>query len=375
MAISDEALQHGDQRADDLALGLGFGVTGEAGGRAAGRAVRRRSGARYRRAGPGSWRGASRRDGWRCRGGIAADESERDRAVDGSEDGRRPGPEAFEQAAKLIGESDALSDQVVAAADQGAQRLDLVGGGHQGAEAVAVGAQDVGQHVSVARIGFAAGGAVRGRQALTTLGWIGMTGCPASSRASTIRPDGRSMAMGSSAGGAIRGAWQPCQPGPPHRGAPRCGRRPDRPVDDTDGVGFTAPVQTSVKWHVLISLGCGRLTRAGRSCGSLTDRRSGWQALALHPVVRRGLPAPAVRRVSCGPSSGERRWPSRQMLGLADTNAATRFRIFHSEGAPVSTPRRDGGFCPGSRVPSAPNLYAIPDNYPLPTSKSLLCGE
>jgi hypothetical protein len=52
--------------------------------------------------------------------------------------------------------------QVVAAADQGAQRLDLVRGGHQGTEGMPVGAQDVGQHEGIARIAFAASGAVAG---------------------------------------------------------------------------------------------------------------------------------------------------------------------------------------------------------------------
>jgi len=90
-------------------------------------------------------------------------------------------------------------------------------------------------------------------------------------------------------------------------------------VNNADCVGAGAPVQTSVTWLMLTSLGCDKLTRAGRSCGSLTDRRSGWRALALHPVVRLDLPAPAARLVSCGPSSGERAWPSRQELGLPDT--------------------------------------------------------
>src|ERR1700712_2345733 len=109
-------------------------------------------------------------------------------------------------------------------------------------------------------------------------------------------------------------------------------------IDDADGVGGAAPVQTSVKWHVLTSLGCSRLTRAGRSCGSLTDRRSGRQARALHPVVRRYLPAPTVRLgLSRAVHAASTRWPSRQRLGPADTKAATRLRIFHSEGAPVST--------------------------------------
>jgi len=57
------------------------------------------------------------------------------------------------------------------------------------------------------------------------------------------------------------------------------------------------------------------------------DRRFGRQALALDPLIRLGRPAPAVRRVSCGPSAGKRAWPSRQILGLLK---ATSLRGFAS---------------------------------------------
>ena len=39
---------------------------------------------------------------------------------------------------------------------------------------------------------------------------------------------------------------------------------PTSAVDDADGMAGAAPIQTSVKWHVPTSSGCGRLTRAGR---------------------------------------------------------------------------------------------------------------
>ena len=90
-------------------------------------------------------------------------------------------------------------------------------------------------------------------------------------------------------------------------------------VDDTDGVARATPVQSGMISHMLISSNWRSSTRAGRSGGSLTDWRSGRQALAHHPVVRCGLPAPAVQRVSCGPSNGERTWSSRQMLRLLNT--------------------------------------------------------
>ena len=95
-------------------------------------------------------------------------------------------------------------------------------------------------------------------------------------------------------------------------------------IDDADSMVVCAPVQSSIKRHRLISSGCRSLTRAGRSRGSLTDRRSCWLALALHPVVRRHLPAPAARLVSYGPSCGERSWPSRLALGVADATPLRR---------------------------------------------------
>ena len=77
------------------------------------------------------------------------------------------------------------------------------------------------------------------------------------------------------------------------------------------------PVQSSTISHGWRPVVCDRLSRAGRSRGSLIDWRSGGAALAQHPVVRSALPAPAARRVSCGPTSGKRTWPSRRTLGTA----------------------------------------------------------
>ena len=184
-------------------------------------------------------------------------------------------------------------------------------------ETMAVGAQDIGEHVGVTRIGLAASRAVAGPAGADHVGVDRDDRVPG--------PDQR---IDNQAGRAFDGNGQfaggrnLAQPG--KHVSKTCGIVPGLDagehlagaIDDANGMGSPAPVQTSVKWHVLTSLGCDSLTRAGRSCGSLTDWRSGGQALAHHPVVRRGLPAPAVRRVSCGPSSGKRRWPSRQELGL-----------------------------------------------------------
>ena len=73
---------------------------------------------------------------------------------------RGAGPEAVQQATQAVGQGDPPGHQLVATADQGAQRLDLVPAGRERAEAVAVGAQDVGEHEGVAGIALAAGGAV-----------------------------------------------------------------------------------------------------------------------------------------------------------------------------------------------------------------------
>jgi hypothetical protein len=69
---------------------------------------------------------------------MALQEGERDRRVDGGEDGGGAGPEAVEQAAQAVGERDPLGDEVVAGAQEGAQGLDVVAAGHERAEEVAV---------------------------------------------------------------------------------------------------------------------------------------------------------------------------------------------------------------------------------------------
>jgi hypothetical protein len=62
-----------------------------------------------------------------CGVGAAVEELEGDRRIDVSEDLRSTRPELLEQAAQLVGGSDALADQVVAYADQTTQCLGLVG--------------------------------------------------------------------------------------------------------------------------------------------------------------------------------------------------------------------------------------------------------
>ncbi len=92
--------------------------------------------------------------------GIAAHKGECDRAVDVGEDRRGTGPAAVQQGAQLVGEREALGHQIIPAADQGAQRLDVIRAGRQPPKAVAVGAQDISQHEVVGGIALAAGGSI-----------------------------------------------------------------------------------------------------------------------------------------------------------------------------------------------------------------------
>jgi hypothetical protein len=81
--------------------------------------------------------------------------------------------------------------------------------------------------------------------------------------------------------------------------------------------------------------GCGALVGIMRLFGwprlpedsypGASGNADGRQALALHPALGLRLPASAARPVSCGPSSGKRRGPSRQMRGLSDATLRPRF--------------------------------------------------
>jgi hypothetical protein len=264
------------------------------------------------------------------RGGEAAEKCQRDPAVDLGEDGGGAGPEALEQAPEPVGEADAGGDEVVAAAGEGAQRLDLVGDGRERREAMAVGAQDVGEEVGVAGVGLPPGGAVARAAGLHGVGVDGHDGMA-----------GGDERLDDEARGPLDGDGQRLRRAEALQHRDQVGEtggvvadvvaQDDRSpvVDDADGMAGGAPVEAGeerggAKGHRRdLQVGV-TLARVGRSCGSLIGRRSGWQALAQHPVVRRVLPAPAARRVSRRPSQGERRRPSRQPLGWAEPYANPR---------------------------------------------------
>ena len=126
----DERGEDGDERADELAAGLALGLAGVARGGACGggRAVRRRGAGRSTRGGEELGQAVFAQALGALGGGIAGEEGQGDGRVDVGEDGGGAGPEALEQGAELIGEGDAVGDEVVAAADEGAQRAGLVRG-------------------------------------------------------------------------------------------------------------------------------------------------------------------------------------------------------------------------------------------------------
>ena len=251
------------------------------------------------------------------RGGIALEEGKRDRSGDIGEEVGRAGPEAVEQAGQPVGESEALGDQVAASADQGPERLDVVGRLSERTKAVTVGTQDVGEHVGIAEIALGAGGAITRPAGLHHVG--------------VDRDDGEAgidERVDDETRWTLDGDGQRAGPAMTRQARQQAGETVGAVVclepiqdiaivgDHADGMGVSAPVQSDLR-HVPFPCFGPIITRAGRPCGSLIDRRSGWQAVALHPVVRSVLPAPAARRVSCGPSSGKRAWPWQRALGWA----------------------------------------------------------
>ena len=83
-----------------------------------------------------------------------------------------PGQKLSSRALSWLARATRVPNQVVAAAHQAAQGLDGVGLRRERAQAVAVGAQDVGQDEGVARVALGGDGAVA-RPAGLDAGWDG----------------------------------------------------------------------------------------------------------------------------------------------------------------------------------------------------------
>ena len=246
--------------------------------------------------------------------GVAGEEGERDRGIHVGEDGRGAGPEALEEGAELIGEGDALGDEVIAAADEGAEGAGLIGEGQQGAEAVAIGPEQVAEQVGVAGVALAASGRVAGAAGLHGIGVD-----------RDDREAGVQEGIDDEAGGALEGdgqrgggreAGQPLDElgqarcGVGHRPAPADGAGL---VEHTNSVRGGGPVQADDEGHCVPPWDCETLPRE-RSCRSLTDWRSGLQVpVALHPVAGWGLSW-------CESREQVSYWPSRgKPMGLSST--------------------------------------------------------
>lgn len=230
---------------------------------------------------------------------VATEEGQRDRAADVGENGGGTAPEDFEQ---------------------GAERPDLGRGWPGRPETMPYGAQDIGGHEGVAGVGLAAGVALAGPAGPEGVG-----------RDRDDRMAGLDKGIDNQAGRSSDGDWHFGRHGDALEAGEQVGEaggivvRLEAPqdgarrIEDADGVAGAALVETRMERHGLTASGWGGLARAGRFRGLLTDRRSGWHALARHPVVRLDLPAPAARWASCGLSSGKRGRPSRQAFGLSHT--------------------------------------------------------
>jgi hypothetical protein len=312
--LGAERIQDGHERADDVAARLRFRLTdlacrrraeaGEQLGHGAAAAVRVLA-EELRETLLAEAHRAVRR-------GVAGEEGERDGRVDVGEDRSRPGPEALEERAQLIGEGDTLGDEVVAAAHERAQGARIVGGRTQRPEPVAVGPEHIGEDERVAGIALAAGGRVAGP-----------------TRFERVRVNRYDLepSVDESVDEQARGTFEGNAYRPPPAQAAQAGAELREPgagvghralpaaapglVDDADRVGLSRPVDAYEELHCVAS-GDGETLRGERSGRSLTDWRSGLPGhVARHPVAGLGLSSFGSReRVSCWPLSGERTWLS-----------------------------------------------------------------
>src|SRR5438093_6338384 len=212
------------------------------------------------------------------RGGVAIEEGKGDRRVHLGEDGGRARPEALEQRAQLVGERDTLMDQVVPGAHQGPQRASLIGKRPKGTEAVAVGAQQIGEDERVAWIALALGRRVAWPRCLERVGVNGHHGEASLDERIDEQPGGaldRHRQLGSELDELTMERIHSCS-GVRHIEA---GLHLADRVHDADSVLGAGPVDPYEQrhgippWFGLTVLG------AGRPCRSLTDRRSGLQSL------------------------------------------------------------------------------------------------
>ena len=277
--LGQEREQHRNERADDLPAGFRL----EFAGLREGRRAQAREEIGDRPAATVRVLGEELREAFLAEplgavgGGIAAEEGEGDGRRDIGEDRGGPGPEALEQGPELIGEGAALDDEIVAAAHQGAEGARRVGQGLEGAEAMAVGAEQIGEDEGVARITLAARRRVAGP---TGLERVGMDG---DDRVAGVHEDIDDEARGAFDGdGEAGGRAEARQLAEQLRQA--VGRvlyaalpaHLARRVEDGHGVLLARPVEADGEIHCTPP-GESETLRGERSCRSLTARRSGLQ--------------------------------------------------------------------------------------------------
>jgi hypothetical protein len=219
----------------------------------------------------------------------------------------------------LVGEGDLRGHQVVAPAHQRAQGLDGVGLRFERGEAMAVGAQDVGEDVSVAWIALGAGRPIPRPAGFDDVGVNGRDQEAGLDQGIDQEPRGAL-----DGDGRVPGAAALAQAGG-ERGQTFAIVSKLEAIDNgaggveyADGVGGAAPIQANEKRHEPISSNQSMIPCAGRLGGVLINRRSGLNPTAHLPVARLGRPAAVAPLVSCGLSKSERARRSRQRPG---TNA------------------------------------------------------
>ncbi len=312
--LRDEGREDRDQGVDEFAAGLGLRLPGatERGGAQPGQQFGGGAAAAVGVTAEELGQAALAEPLGALGGGVAREERQGNRRIDIGEDRRGPRPEALEERPELIGQGDALGDEVIATPDQSAEGAGLVRQGLQGTKAVPIGSEQIGEQVGVAGVALAAGCGVAGPAGLHD---VGVDGNNAEARGQErVDHEARGALEGHGQRGREAEAGQTVHQLGEAGG--RVGRRPapaDRPslVDYADGVCGRRPVHPDEEGHCASPWECETLPRE-RSRRSLTDWRSGLQLpLALHPVAGWGLSScGAGELVSSRPSRGQPTWLS-----------------------------------------------------------------
>jgi hypothetical protein len=325
--LRHQALENRGEAAHELSLGLGFELASATGGSSLQPLKQHRDRAatavavlckEARQALLSQPRGALRR-------GVAGGEGERDRRVDVGEDLGSAGPEGLKEASELIGQRHALGNQLVSGAHERPQCANLIALRFERPEPMAVSAQDVSEHISIARIALA-GAAVTSARGLQHIGVNRYHAQPRLHQRVDEQPRG-SLDGDGDAGEALKLADEPLDAFFVMRQIqPKLSTAED--IEYANGVRLARPIDTCEvrrRSHGQAPWCWSKTSRAGRLGGELIDRRSGFSCRAQHPVSRLSLPAPSAQRVSQGPSSGQPPRLSQKVHGSLSTSRSNSF--------------------------------------------------